>query len=154
MTLTDLVRTAHANSAAKGFWDGQRLPGSDALDRAAVLLTVPEKLCLLHSEVSEALEAYRSGDLLTHGKWRERAALDGPEMRCPKCDNGVRGDCADLACPTCGYLAKPEGLPSELADIAIRLADLCGALGIDLDAEVQAKMAYNATRGRMHGKTC
>src|SRR5690242_942430 len=28
---------------------------------------------------------------------------------------------------------KPEGVPSELADIVIRVADLCGVLGIDLE---------------------
>ena len=47
--------------------------------------------------------------------------------------------------------AKPEGLPSELADIVIRVADLCGALGIDLDAAVREKLDYNRTRTHRHG---
>ena len=46
---------------------------------------------------------------------------------------------------------KPEGLPSELADVVIRVADLCGALGIDLDEAIRTKMAYNATRTHRHG---
>lgn len=47
---------------------------------------------------------------------------------------------------------KPEGFASELADIIIRVADLAGYLGIDLDNVVADKMAYNATRKMRHGK--
>jgi NTP pyrophosphatase (non-canonical NTP hydrolase) len=51
-----------------------------------------------------------------------------------------------------GLVGKPSGFPSELADIIIRVGDLAGALGIDLDREVKHKMEFNATRPRMHGK--
>ena len=40
----------------------------------------------------------------------------------------------------------------ELADVAIRLADLCGGLGIDLESEVKKKMKKNRKRGYKHGK--
>jgi len=43
-------------------------------------------------------------------------------------------------------------LREELADVAIRLFDLCGYLSIDLDAEVRRKMDINAGRPRKHGK--
>ena len=46
---------------------------------------------------------------------------------------------------------KPHGIASELADVVIRVADLCGALGIDLEASVLDKMAYNAKRSYRHG---
>lgn len=46
---------------------------------------------------------------------------------------------------------KPEGLPMELADIMIRAADTAQVFGIDLEAAIQAKMAYNATRPFRHG---
>ncbi len=46
---------------------------------------------------------------------------------------------------------KPEGLPIELADVVIRVADLCGAMGIDLDEAVRIKLTYNATRKHRHG---
>ena len=46
---------------------------------------------------------------------------------------------------------KPEGLPSELADVAIRLADTCGALGIDLVGAIRRKMDYNKKRPHRHG---
>jgi NTP pyrophosphatase (non-canonical NTP hydrolase) len=46
---------------------------------------------------------------------------------------------------------KPEGIPSELADIIIRVADTCGAFGIDLESAVEEKLAFNATRAHRHG---
>jgi NTP pyrophosphatase (non-canonical NTP hydrolase) len=54
-----------------------------------------------------------------------------------------------------GKHGKPEGLAVELADAVIRIEDLCGALGIDLDAVIERKIAYNATRSyRRGGKRC
>lgn len=47
---------------------------------------------------------------------------------------------------------KPEGFGVELADAVIRIADLCGALGIDLEGAILRKMGYNATRPHKHGK--
>lgn len=47
---------------------------------------------------------------------------------------------------------KPEGVAVELADAVIRIADLCGHLGIDLEAAIDLKMAYNETRPFKHGK--
>jgi NTP pyrophosphatase (non-canonical NTP hydrolase) len=50
---------------------------------------------------------------------------------------------------------KPEGFPSEIADVVIRIGDLCGYLGIDLTEAVRVKMAFNATRPHRHGgKVC
>lgn len=46
---------------------------------------------------------------------------------------------------------KPTGFPTELADIVIRVADLCGAMGIDLQEAVAAKMAFNEGRSHRHG---
>lgn len=40
----------------------------------------------------------------------------------------------------------------EIADAAIRLFDLCGAEGIDLEAEIVAKMKRNQSRPHKHGK--
>ena len=40
----------------------------------------------------------------------------------------------------------------ERADAVIRIADLCGHLGIDLEAASDLKMAYNETRPFKHGK--
>lgn len=46
---------------------------------------------------------------------------------------------------------KPCGIPSELADVVIRIADMAGYYGIDLEAAIKAKMAYNRTRPYKHG---
>lgn len=48
--------------------------------------------------------------------------------------------------------AKPQGFPSELADAFIRLLDITAALGIDIEAEITMKMAYNETRAVKHGR--
>lgn len=47
---------------------------------------------------------------------------------------------------------KPVGLGSELADIVIRVMDLAGGLGIDLESEMLRKASYNEGRERLHGK--
>ena len=50
---------------------------------------------------------------------------------------------------------KPEGIAIELADLVIRVFDLCGAEGIDLEKAIATKMEYNLTRSYRHGgKTC
>jgi NTP pyrophosphatase (non-canonical NTP hydrolase) len=105
VTIEEMQNHAYLNSVSKGFHDGE--------------LNIPEKLALIHSEVSEALEALREGRMST--------ILSE--------DKG-----------------KPEGFPSELADIIIRVGDLAGRLRINLTEEIERKMAYNQTRERKHGK--
>jgi NTP pyrophosphatase (non-canonical NTP hydrolase) len=52
-----------------------------------------------------------------------------------------------------GDNGKPEGVPSELADTVIRVLDFCYTEGIDLESIIDAKLAFNATRPKLHGKT-
>lgn len=47
---------------------------------------------------------------------------------------------------------KPEGVPSELADVVIRIMDMCGHYGIDLEKAIVEKHAFNLTRPHKHGK--
>lgn len=47
---------------------------------------------------------------------------------------------------------KPCGVPSELADTVIRIFDLCGYFGINLEDIILEKLNYNSTRGYKHGK--
>jgi len=46
---------------------------------------------------------------------------------------------------------KPEGFGVELADAIIRIADLAGALDVDLTYCLRRKLAFNKTRPRRHG---
>lgn len=47
---------------------------------------------------------------------------------------------------------KPEGVPAELADVIIRVLDLCEYYGIDMEKAVIEKHQYNITRPYKHGK--
>ena len=47
---------------------------------------------------------------------------------------------------------KPVGVPAELADVLIRVLDICANRGIDIEEAVSKKLAYNETRPYKHGK--
>lgn len=47
---------------------------------------------------------------------------------------------------------KPEGIPSELADVVIRCFDMTDYYGIDLENAIIDKMEFNKTRPYKHGK--
>lgn len=112
-----VVRKCHRTSTQKGFW-------GDTPDAG---YNFAEKIALIHSELSEWLEAHRSGyaHLPTD---KPVKVIDGGEVR---------------------VVTNEE---EEAADIFIRLADLCGKRGIDLGRVVLAKMEYNETRPHKHGK--
>lgn len=84
--------------------------------------TFPEAMALLHSEVSEALDAWR--------QWGLEDATDRFG-----CDDPQHGDSTwEHECYT-DKPPKPEGVGSEFADIFIRLLDDCWLFGkIDLEA--------------------
>lgn len=46
---------------------------------------------------------------------------------------------------------KPEGIPTELADVVIRVLDYCEATGIDLESAIVIKNEFNKTRSYKHG---
>ena len=91
----------HQNAVDHGWWEDSR--------------EIPELLCLIHSEVSEALEAYR--------------------RQIPEGQKGC--------------------LSEELADVIIRIFDLCGRHKIDIAEAVRAKHEFNKLRSYRHGnKVC
>lgn len=119
-----LQKKAHANSQAKGFWDG---PDNQ---------NIPTKLMLLVSEASEWLEAFRTDPKAPCGK-----SLSDPVSGVPRPLGIIDGGDVRL-------VTKEE---EEAADILIRLCDLCQYLGIDLGRAVLAKMEYNERRPHKHG---
>ena len=130
--MLDLIGEAHGCAIEKGWWntkDGEWvLSGLDRRQKAEE--DFPALLALIHSEVSEALEAYRK-----------------PEQGYPDGD----------AWGWIGPNGKPEGILSELADVVIRIFDLVGALGMGsrFVSVLVAKMRYNRTRPHRHGgKRC
>lgn len=92
--------------------------------------TVGDGMALLHSEVSEAFDAWRKHgfqDILTY-----------PALNRTYTSANIP-------------VAKPEGYGSELADVLIRLLDQCDRDGVDLVKEFNRKLAYNKTREYRHG---
>lgn len=84
-------------------------------------VTFGDKIALCHSELSEALEEFRDGHGLDEVYYNEN------------------------------YSGKPEGIPIELADVIIRILDMCGQYGIDIETALSIKYHYNETRPYRHG---
>ena len=94
------------------------------------------KLALVMSEGAEAIEELRNGHSVseTYYSGGLPAGLPPEQQRDDE-----------------GNLRKPEGVPSEIADIVIRCFDFADEAGFSLGEIIFEKLAYNATRGRMHG---
>lgn len=121
-TINYLVQEAHSNAVDKGWWADDRSFG--------------EIIALIHSEASEALEDYRNGTAPTE-MWFEAKDKDTGHKAISTVQHTLYW--------------KPCGIPSELADIVIRVFDACGRYEIDLEQAIREKMAYNATRPQRHG---
>jgi NTP pyrophosphatase (non-canonical NTP hydrolase) len=100
--------------------------------------TFGDYIALLHSEVSEALEAYRDHKLEDATGQATPIFADDEDHMGNVVQRGWNPP-------------KPEGVGSELADVLIRLLDMADLYGIDLEAEYQRKMAFNWTRPYRHG---
>lgn len=91
-------------------------------------------LMLIVTELAEAMEDVRKGHA-PNEVWYER----------PPPSFQPDGSFADSS------FAKPCGIPSEIADTIIGCLDFCGRNGIDIEAVVREKMAYNSSRPVRHG---
>ncbi len=88
---------------------------------------VGELFMLCVSELAEAFEEYRNGKKMD-------------EVYYSKDTQGIN---------------KPEGIPSEIADVIIRLLDICGFYNINIGEMVMEKHLYNKSRPYRHGnKKC
>lgn len=109
-----LMSMANRTARDKGWWEGGRSFG--------------DLVALIHSEASEALEAFRESD---------RPGIDLTRILFEDSDQGPN--------------SKPVGVASEFADILIRVFDACEELGIPLVEAIDEKMRYNARRPYRHG---
>jgi NTP pyrophosphatase (non-canonical NTP hydrolase) len=153
-TLRALQRKIGQANAEKGFHDeGNRLR---ELRETADLWMLPgeltneqlnyytARLALITTEVAEAIEELRNGGAVDATWYSAKTGLGTLAF-----DNR---ESIDHALLPDGVSPKPEGVPSELADVVIRAFDFADEAGIDLAAIVDEKLAYNATRAKMHGR--
>lgn len=93
-----------------------------------------ELMVLLHTEISEAVEAYRKWGMETH---------DVVVFYAPDPETGY---------PGAGGVPKPEGVGPEMADLLVRLLHTCRRLNVDLVEEFRRVMEHNRQRPFRHGK--
>lgn len=135
MDLNELTRASHAAAVESGFWpDGKRNTG--------------EALMLAVTELGEAMEAHRRGHRANMAAYAMNADATAP-VDAPLPDGA---DIFDASNKDVFESYVKDSLEDELADAVIRIADLCGGLGINLGLHVRMKMEYNRTRGKLHGK--
>lgn len=119
--LNELAQQIHQNNIEKGFYEKPK--------------NIGEMLCLIHSEVSEALEADR--------KDKYCSKTDMVEMNNRKTEEIFINE----------YVLNVKGtFEEEMADIIIRVLDMCAFKGIDIEQHVVAKMRANRNRIKYHGK--
>jgi NTP pyrophosphatase (non-canonical NTP hydrolase) len=123
--INKLSKEIYQANVKKGFYDDEKNLG--------------EMLALIHSEVSEALEAdrkhiYAPKSSSFYGIIALSQLKSDAEFKM-EFDTTVKDTFQD-----------------ELADIMIRVMDLAAHKDINLEAHIEAKMRYNALRPHKHGK--
>lgn len=126
----------HETALEKGWWEPQLHEDGTA----RVQRSFGESMALVHSEASEALEEHRKGNFPTY-TYFPAAGAHGP--------TAPSFSLEEIWARNHGW--KPEGIPSEVADIIIRALDIAGHYGIDIEQALKVKSAYNATRPYRHG---
>ena len=127
--LNDAAKTIHEDNKRKGFWDNKRETGT--------------LLMLCVSELAEALEADRKNKKAQLNKF-----VGFSNMGFDKDYNTYLNE---DAIPSFETNIK-DTFEDEVADTVIRILDLCGAMGIDIERHINLKLKYNRSRERMHGK--
>ena len=113
--VNDVAQLCHEVSMNHGFWIRNLMTGKSEGNFA-------EKIALIHSELSEALEKHR--------KTLSMGLSEQPDEHCP----------------------EHTGIAIELADVVIRVFDLAHALGYQIGEAIEAKIKFNMDRPHRHGK--
>lgn len=112
MTVNEFAQDVHKNAVAHGWYDAP--------------ITFPEVAVMIHAEISEAVEEWRSGNPVIYGT----CALSPENCKFSKiCDNVGHPSGADTE-GNC----KPEGVAVELCDAVMRIMDFLAFMGVDIEA--------------------
>jgi NTP pyrophosphatase (non-canonical NTP hydrolase) len=130
--MKNLISQAHEMAKSKGFWEGER--------------NKSELLMLVVSELAEALEALRKDH------YADQAVVESlsHDIELDRTDEEFMLKAINWK--TSFEQGVKSSFEDEIADVAIRLFDLCGGLGVDLEKHIEMKMKYNSMRGYKHGK--
>ena len=139
--INEVAKQIHENAVEHGWWDEER--------------SFPEIVALCHSELSEALEEYRSGRPNLYFPCNAGGlCVDGRPDENVACGSRIYNP-DDPEAPCSARSKKPEGIAVEMADCIIRILDWCGKEGIDIDRIISMKHEYNKSRPYRHGgKKC
>lgn len=140
-TLNQLRDEIHANAVKHGFYEFENsVPGALADEVKHAFFAM--KIALIHSELSEALEADRNE------KSANLNAFDNAIFELK--EESSFGDTEEA---TLFQKYIKNTIEDELADVIIRVLDMCGHLKIDIERHVEMKMRYNELRKHKHGKS-
>lgn len=139
--INEVAKEIHENAVEHGWWDEER--------------SFPEIVALCHSELSEALEEYRSGRPNLYFPCNAGGlCVDDRSDESVSCGSRIYNP-DDPEAPCSARSKKPEGIAVEMADCIIRILDWCGKEGIDIDRIISMKHEYNKSRPYRHGgKKC
>lgn len=138
-TIKNLQEDIHSTNVEKGFWDNNDKISSiedEDFRNAVTKAFQAQRLALVTSEISEALESIRKKDVKLISN-SVKAVIEDAE--------------GEYFVKTFTDFVK-DSYQDELADSVIRLLDIAGGEGIDLEWHILQKLRYNKTRAKMHGK--
>ena len=134
MGLNELAKQIHQNAKSKGFWDKEREIGT--------------RLMLCVSELVEAMEADRKDRFAKIDRFDKKLKTSRVILE----NKDIDGVTPERAWIAIFEECIKDTFEDELADTIIRILDLCGAKGIDIEKHIELKMKYNESREKMHGK--
>lgn len=103
------------------------------------------------------IEAFNSVAVMAHSNAKAKGFWDKPQddlaIIC-KIHEEISEACSAIrhGNPPDDHIPEFSGVEAEYADVIIRIMDHAGARGYRVAEALVVKMAYNATRPRLHGK--